>query len=207
MILRDKSEVGTSVVLSSGVIFPSNIDENKPGTVESASERVGDDENSGHIQFATIKEATDQILFFALRCDDAVESSLSIRQQSLAAIYFGLFESDSLTSCPDDSKQQRVKLCFYRNNRPQEDVFLDRPRPLPVMFTSSTGRGRVIGSTSARTIDANMLIPVASQMPDDDVVMWYQPNMEFMNTLPDSIKPTYATSLRWKSGLNMITES
>jgi hypothetical protein len=188
MILRNKSEVGTNAVLSSSVSFPSNIDENKSGTGESASEHRIDDENTQHVQFAPIGGATDQILFFALRCDDAVESSLSIRQQSLPLIYAGLFESDSLKSCPDDSKQQHVKLCFYRDDRPDEVVFMDRPGPLPVMFTSSTGRGRVIGSMSARTIDANMLIPVASQMPNDDVVMWYQPDKAFMNSLPDSIE-------------------
>jgi len=122
----------------------------------------------------------------ALSCDDDVTESLSIEPGALNIIRSRLFDADSLTACLQNKSEQTVKVCVFRNGSQQEIAFLDKPGPLPVMFTSMKGRGHVVGSFFPTDLDANNLIPVATP-ESDDVIMWYPPTNEFLNSLPDSL--------------------
>lgn len=129
----------------------------------------------------------DEIHVAALVANDAFYRSLRIEPAALTEICRNLAGADSVTNCSMGSYDQQTKVCVYKNGATDEVVFMDGPGPMPVMFTSANGRGRVVTSRYSSNVDPNRLVPVAAHGCGDNVLMWFAPTEEFVYSLPDSL--------------------
>ena len=80
-----------------------------------------------------------------------------------------------------------MKVCVFKEGCTDEVVFMDRPGPMPVMFTSADGRGKVVGATYRTGVDPNKLVPVAAKGCGSNMLMWFEPTEEFVFSMPDSL--------------------
>ncbi len=133
--------------------------------------------------------STDKVAFHlaALQADEELFKSLSIEPHAVDAICRNLAGADSVTNCSADGRDATVKVCLFKEGELNEVQFMDRPGPLPVMFTSANGKGRVVTSRFTTNVDPNKLIPVAANGCGSDVLMWFTPTEEFVYSLPDSL--------------------
>lgn len=132
-------------------------------------------------------EADDDVYVAALLADEDLFRSLSIEPTAVKEICKNLAGADSVTNCSIGSKDAQVKVCVFSNGGQDEVVFMDKPGPMPVMFTSANGRGRVVTSRYSSSVDPNKLIPVAAHGCGGNVLMWFSPTEEFVYSLPDSL--------------------
>ncbi len=123
----------------------------------------------------------------ALRADDDIVRSLGLEPQAVQEICRNLAGADSLTNCSIDMSDAKVKVCVFKDGTPDEVVIMDKPGPMPVMFTSSDGKGRVVASHFSREVDPNKLVPVAAKGCGDNMIMWFQPTQDFVMSMPDSL--------------------
>lgn len=123
----------------------------------------------------------------ALVADDDIVQSLGLEPRAVQEICRNLAGADSLTNCSIDMSDAKVKVCVFKDGTPDEVVFMDKPGPMPVMFTSSDGKGHVVASHFSHKVDPNKLVPVAAQGCGDNMIMWFQPTQDFVMSMPDSL--------------------
>ncbi|RPI67766.1 MAG: T9SS C-terminal target domain-containing protein [Ignavibacteriae bacterium] len=123
----------------------------------------------------------------ALRADDDIVRSLGLEPQAVQAICRNLAGADSLTNCSINMSDAKVKVCVFKDGSTDEVVFMDKPGPMPVMFTSSDGKGHVVASHFSQSVDPNKLVPVAAKGCGDNMVMWFQPTQDFVMSMPDDL--------------------
>lgn len=134
-----------------------------------------------------LTESDDDVYVAALLADEDLFRSLSIEPTAVKEICKNLAGADSVTNCSIGSNDAQVKVCVFSDGGQEEVVFMDKPGPMPVMFTSANGRGRVITSRYSSLVDPNKLIPVAAHGCGGNVLMWFSPTEEFVYSLPDSL--------------------
>jgi hypothetical protein len=123
----------------------------------------------------------------ALRADDDIVRSLGLEPQAVQEICRNLAGADSLTNCSINMSDAKVKVCVFKDGSTDEVVFMDKPGPMPVMFTSSDGKGHVVASHFSQSVDPNKLVPVAAKGCGDNMVMWFQPTQDFVMSMPDDL--------------------
>jgi hypothetical protein len=79
-------------------------------------------------------------------------------------------------------------LCVWQNGERQEVALRNGPGPMPVMFTSTDGRGKMVRIEMSNSIDPNALIPVEAPSPDGTMLMWFSPTQEVMQMLPEGVE-------------------
>ncbi|MCX6139912.1 MAG: T9SS type A sorting domain-containing protein [Candidatus Kapabacteria bacterium] len=95
--------------------------------------------------------------------------------------------ADSIGQCGGGSKVNST-ICVWHNGKRQELSFSRGDGPMPVMFTSSDGKGQMVRTSSGcSTVDANKLIPFEARSGDGNVVMWFAPTDDIVRLLPDNI--------------------
>ncbi len=127
------------------------------------------------------------LMFMALNADDDIFRSLGLEATAVQAICKNLAGADSVTNCSFDQPEPQMRVCVFKDGSTDEVVFMDRPGPMPVMFTTSDGKGRVVASQFNRTADPNKLVPVATPGCGSTMLMWFEPTEEFVLSMPDSL--------------------
>lgn len=146
--------------------------------------------------------ADDEVHVAAIVADEKFFRSLNIEPNALAEICSNLAGADSLTNCSVGSADSKMKVCLYSNGTSDEVVFMDRPGPMPVMFTSASGLGKVVTSRYTDNVDPNKLVPVAAHGCADNVLMWFAPTQEFKYSLPDSLGSNLGRVLEFEAQLD-----
>lgn len=130
---------------------------------------------------------TQSVRVIALKADKAIFASLGLEQDAMENICTGLESADMMRNCSDGSYESQVKVCMVKDGASDEVVLMDRRGPMPVMFTSSDGRGHVVQSKNNVGVDPNKLVPVAAEGCGENVLMWFQPTKEFVSAMPGSL--------------------
>jgi len=125
----------------------------------------------------------------ALFADSEVLRSLTIEPSAVDIICSSLSSADSLTNCTTGGTETSVQMCVFRNGNGdvRQVPFMYNRGPIPVMFTSADGRGRIVTSDYSGEIDPNKLVPVVAKSHNQNVLMWYRPTTDFVCSLPDSV--------------------
>jgi hypothetical protein len=130
----------------------------------------------------------DRVGVCALQADDDIFRSMGVEPSAIQNICRNLAGAEEVKNCTPSMQDAKVKVCIMKDGNTDEVVFMDRPGPLPVMFTSSTGKGRLLSNASLQRVDHNSLVPVAARGCGENVVMWFHPSEEFLFAMPDSLK-------------------
>ena len=130
---------------------------------------------------------SNNVAVFALRADEDIYQSLGLEPQAVQSICKNLAGADSVVNCSPEHPEPQMKVCVFKEGSTDEVVFMDRPGPMPVMFTSADGRGKVVGATYTTNMDPNKLVPVAAEGCGSNMLMWFEPTEEFVFSMPDSL--------------------
>ncbi len=124
---------------------------------------------------------------FALKADAEMYRSLGLEPAAVQSICKNLAGADSVVNCSPEHPEPQMKVCVFKEGCTDEVVFMDRPGPMPVMFTSADGRGKVVGANYRFGVDPNKLVPVAAEGCGSNMLMWFEPTEEFVFSMPDSL--------------------
>lgn len=126
------------------------------------------------------------IAVLSLESDDLQQ--LNIDLASLGILRSMVPNADSIAQCLPRPKTTNGTLCVWQNGERQEIALRNGPGPMPVMFTSADGRGKMVRIEMSQTFDPNALIPVEAPSPDGTMLMWFSPTQEVMQMLPERVE-------------------
>ena len=86
------------------------------------------------------------------------------------------------------AKTSNGTLCVWKNGERKEVALCSAPGPMPVMFTSSDGRGQMVRIETSEQFDPNDLIPVEAPSPNGNMLMWFSPTKDLMSMLPEGVE-------------------
>ena len=141
----------------------------------------------------------------ALRADEDIFASLGLEPEAVENICTGLRSADGMTNCSDGSAES-VKVCMVKDGDMDEVVLMDRRGPMPVMFTSTDGRGHVVQSKTTVGVDPNKLVPVAAEGCGENVLMWFQPTEEFVFSMPEELGDELNEVLQYQVQIREISD-
>jgi hypothetical protein len=126
----------------------------------------------------------------SINVDDLHE--LSIRPEALSAIAQRIGTADSIMTIEDGQHRRIIRI--MRSGRPEDISFGTTRTPMPVMITLASGQGRCLtsaGTNSLSGVDPNMLVPIRSEGPTGNVMMWFSPTV--ITQFPDSLRAELET--------------
>ena len=151
----------------------------EPSSVQPTDPRTHNTSSSG-------SDGTMSIAVLSLESDDLQQ--LNIDLASLGILRSMVPNADSIAQCLPRPKTTNGTLCVWQNGERQEIALRNGPGPMPVMFTSADGRGKMVRIEMSQTFDPNALIPVEAPSPDGTMLMWFSPTQEVMQMLPERVE-------------------
>lgn len=131
-------------------------------------------------------ESTMSIAVLSLESGDLQQ--LNIDVASLGILRTMVPHADSIAQCMPRPRSANGTICVWKNGERQEVALRNGPGPMPVMFTSADGRGKVVRIEMSRSFDPNELIPVEAPSSDGTMLMWFCPTQDVMQMLPEGVE-------------------
>ncbi len=160
-----------------------------PSTVQSTFGAVAEPKPTSRemaVADPTGNDANVSIAVLSLESGDL--QSLNIDLASLGVLRNLVPHADSIAQCMPRAKTSNGTLCVWKNGERKEVALCSAPGPMPVMFTSSDGRGKMVRIEMSEQFDPNELIPVEAPSPNGNMLMWFSPTKDLMSMLPEGVE-------------------
>ncbi|NQW28916.1 MAG: T9SS type A sorting domain-containing protein [Ignavibacteria bacterium] len=96
------------------------------------------------------------------------------------------------------NSNENTQVTVFTNGKMKTFDFTKDASQIPYMITTTSGRGCRVSNNAAAGLDPNQMLPVAANLNNTDVLLWYPATMNVVRGFPDSLQSEIENSLNIK---------